>query len=342
MDVDRAGSQWVDIHPISRVVREPHIMKMIQSASVKLADPSKLIIGSKLNNDNRCCFKLSSVEEAKKFVRKFNGKLMDEKGKDGAITKKMSVKVMVDFKDEIPDFEDSHWLRISNLNPEVSEKQLAQLIQKKMKKKPKFLAIYPHSKEDFPSLAIVQMNSAGDAQKAMKQLSMTDVKGQAIWVRKTRGRHYPRNQSLKGKTSGVIIDNLPAGMDGEEIRTQCSNHGTVQSVRMMKDKHGYSMRSAFVLMSNEKGAATVFTKLHQQEVQGCTTKTRFDELNGEKRSRPKKKKVKVSKKVLKKGKVKGKAFAGKDKLKGLSSKMKGMAIKGKGQKKRKNKKGVKK
>merc|ERR1719189_154632 len=187
---------------------------------------------------------------------------------------------MVDFEDEIPEFQNSHWLRISNLNPEVSEKQLADLIQKKMKKKPKFLAIYPHSMKNRPSLAIVQMNSAGDAQKAMKQLSMTQLKGQPIWIRKTHGRDYPRNESLKGQTSGVIIENLPAKMDDEEIKKQCSKMGVVQSVRMMADKHGYSLRSAFVSMSNEKGAATVFTKLHQQEVQGCTTKTRFDELNG--------------------------------------------------------------
>merc|ERR1712224_950796 len=134
----------------------------------------------------------------------------------------------------------SEWLQITNLDPQVSEKQLAAHILKESKKKPKFLEIHHHSKGEYPSFAIVQMKALKDAEAVIEKLRMTKLKGQKMWIRKCGGRHPHRCEFRKGATRRVVLGHLPMGIEKEEIDKMCSKYGTVKAVKINVDKEGYT------------------------------------------------------------------------------------------------------
>jgi len=275
MDVDTAdegekSSQWIKMQPLSPTIHEPHIMEMMQSISVKRDDQSSFRSGQSGGGQSKWWhFKMKSVGDARKFVEKFNGKTMKKNGGS-----KIEVEMMSGYRERSDPFE-GEWLKIVNLDPKVSEKQLVDHIQNKSKKKPKFLEIHPHSKGEYPSFAIVQMETLKDAEAVIEKLRMTALKGQKMWTRKCRERYSHRAEFKKGSTTEVMLGHLPMDMEEGEIRKMCSKYGTVKRVKINVDKEGYYSRSAMVSMSGKNEASRVFDGLHQKKVSGCNITTMF-------------------------------------------------------------------
>jgi len=267
MDVD-ATNQWVLMGPVSQSLEEPHIMDLLNTASAKLDSPSSLNYSISKFKTKFFRLKLSSDKEARKFVKKFHGKKLP--ANDG---KKVNVRVMKDQSQLTDKLSGSEWLRISNLNPSVSEKELMEQIRGICK--PKFLEFHRHSDQKLPSFAFVQMNSSKDAEKVVKTLRMKEIDGQKVWARKAKQWGSDRNEKLKGEATCVLIRGLPAGMKEHEVEKLCAKHGNVKSVRMANGVPGYAPRSAFVHMSNAREAASVFKELNEKSHKKSTLFTSF-------------------------------------------------------------------
>jgi len=102
-----------------------------------------------------------------------------------------------------------------------------------------------------------------------------------VWIRRTKEWREIRGEFNKGKVQKVILRHLPIGTKESEIKKLCSEHGDVQKVEMNCDDSGrYWTRSAFVTMSSEEEASSVFDALHQKKVKGCTISTALFMANG--------------------------------------------------------------
>merc|ERR1719193_2073009 len=159
---------------------------------------------------------------------------------------------------DVDGLEQTQWLKITNLDSKVSEKQLKEHILNKSKQNPKFLEIYPHSKGSKAPFAIVQMNTHKDAEKAINGLRSTKLGGKKMTTQSHRGNHHYRGEFKKGSTNEVIVCHLPMNMKESEIRKMCSEYGTVKAVKINMNKKGYSSRSAFVTMSSNQEASSLF------------------------------------------------------------------------------------
>jgi len=182
----------------------------------------------------------------------------------------------VDTEGKPGQFEQSNWLKITNLDPQVTDKQLAEHILEKSKKKPKFLEIYSHSKGEHPSFAILRMKTLKSAETVIEKLRMSKLKGKEMSIQKCGERSHSRCESLKGTTKEVILRHLPADIEKEEIKKMCSGpRARVKKVWFNLDKQGYRLRTASVTMSSEEAANSVFDGLHQKKVKGCKIETSF-------------------------------------------------------------------
>jgi len=136
---------------------------------------------------------LKSEGDARKFMKKFNGKTMEKNGEE-----KLKIRMMTGYEG-MRRHQKSEWLKITNLHCQVSEKQLTDHIQEKSKKEPRSLEIRPHFKKSgYPSFALVRMKSLKDAETVIKKLRMTQLNKQKIWVRKCDGIDQ-RNREVKAK-----------------------------------------------------------------------------------------------------------------------------------------------
>jgi RNA recognition motif-containing protein len=171
--------------------------------------------------------------------------------------------------------EQSNWLKITNLDSKVSDKELAAHILNNSKTKPKFLEIYAPSKGKQPPFAIVQMQSLKDAAKVIQNLRMSKLKGQKMSTQSYKGKHKYRGEFKKGSTEEVILCHLPMHIKEGEIRKMCSQYGAVKEVKINMNKRGYFMRSAIVTMSSKAEASSVFDGLNEEKVKGSTITTRF-------------------------------------------------------------------
>jgi len=182
----------------------------------------------------------------------------------------------VDTEGKPGQFEESNWLKITNLDPQVTDKQLAEHILEKSKKKPKFLEIYSHSKGEHPSFAIVRMKTLKSAETVIEKLRMSKLKGQKMRIQKCGEISHSRCESHKGATREVMLCHLPADIEKEEIKKMCSGpRARVKKVWFNVDKQGYRLRTALVTMSSEEAANSVFDGLHLKKVKGCKIKTSF-------------------------------------------------------------------
>jgi len=254
--------------PVSQSVNEPHIMDLLNDASLKLDSPSSLNSSISKFKKKFFRFKLSSDKNARKFVKQFHGRTFP--ANDG---RKVNVRVMKDQSQFTDKLSGSEWLKITNLNPSVSEKELMEQIRGIAK--PKFLEFHRHSDEELPSFAVVQMKSSNDADKVVKALRMKKIDGQKVWARKAKQWGSDRNEKLKGKHTCLLIRGLPVGMEEREVKELAAKHGNVKLVRMANGIPGYAPRSAFVHMSNARDAASVFEELNEKSHQKSTLFTSF-------------------------------------------------------------------
>ena len=272
------ASQWVNIYPLSKCIREPHIVELLEAASVSLDHPLNFMIGgwAKNHKNNFCDLKLQSVDEAKMFVEKFNGFEM-EKNEGRKLTVKMwHQKMKKEFSQkEIKEIENSKWLRITNLKHTISEKQLADHIRKETTITPKSVEIRRRLRSNYPSFALAQIGKLKDTKNVMRKFQMSSLEGQKMWIQQCR-ENTSRNEYLKGCTKTVRLGHLPLDTDGtSEIQKLCEKHGKVTFVKLFKDNQGYLQRTAAVEMSSFEEAEAVFDALHETEINGCTITTRY-------------------------------------------------------------------
>ena len=166
-------------------------------------------------------------------------------------------------------------LKISNLSPRVSEKQLTEFIRKKSKKSPQSVDIRRHLLRDFPTFAVVQMETVKEAEMVIKKLQMSSLEGQKMWIEKFRGPNSDRCEHLKGCHKSVCLRNLPLDFEGWEVRKLCAEHGDVESVEKADSHEGYALREARVHMDTVEGADAVFEALNQSQVNGRTITTAY-------------------------------------------------------------------
>ena len=129
----KVSSQWVHIYPLSLKISHPHIMELLESASVELEHPLKFIIRTKGKGGHECLFKLKSVNAAKQFVEKFDGFKM-EQNEGRKLKVGMLQKDQWFTRKKIKKLQQSVWLKITNLDHYISEKKLAEYIRKKAKR----------------------------------------------------------------------------------------------------------------------------------------------------------------------------------------------------------------
>jgi len=311
MDVDTAvESKWVKIYPLSLRVREMHIMELLESADLKLANPSRtsITITPCSESINKCRIKLDSVEAAKKFVESFDGFKMKMNGAD-------PLKVNIVRPTHMFKVGKSKRLKITNLQHDTSEQQLVEHIRKHCEELPQSLDIRRSSRNNkCPSFAFVQMQNLKDAKKAMETVQMTLLNGKRMWVQQwylqEQVQQYyhleqERYEYLEGHHSKdtvvmVILANLPTNVTSGKIKKMCTKFGTVERVRMLEDRQGFPMRKAIVTMEKTKDADKIFNELHGQKVGNCTITTHFKRPKEESRARRAMKKENLKKLLLSK------------------------------------------
>ena len=216
-------SKWINIRSISLKMREPHIMELLKLASVELDHPSKLVVsrpGSRATHQFSR-LKLKSVGDAKKFVKKFNGFEMEQNKGQKLVVEMVKVNEHVLDK-KLAKFQTSEWLKMTNLNHDLSVKGLAKYIQEETKLTPKSVDLRRHSESDQPSFALVQMMNLKDAKAVIKKLQMTSLKGQKMWIQQCRGVNNERNEDSKGMDKEVIVRNLPLDIHEKTLRKLCA------------------------------------------------------------------------------------------------------------------------
>lgn len=254
-------------------------MELLQSASLSLSHPSNLFIAAtKKDKDSYFChLKLQSVDEAKAFIKKFNGKRIDGNKKLN-LSIEMFEKIDTLYREDLAKtLEDSTWLKITNLKPDTTDKALTQYIKKQTKVTPKCVYVQKWEMGSLPSYARVQIGNAKDTRKVMKQLQMSSFKGQKIWISQTESpKEKHRSEELRGINKKVFICNVPLSWNKpNEVEALCEKYGSVLKVEYLKNKDGYLNRIVLVNMSTVQEAGAVFDKLHGKKIDDCTLLTSF-------------------------------------------------------------------
>lgn len=267
---------WVEIRHLSRSIREPQIMELLEAASISIDRPERLECGPPNSRDNGFCrLSLQSEQDTKAFIEKINNSRMNN-NKGRKLWARMSKIRGLTLKD-ISQIENAKWLKITHLSPKVTEEQLTQHIRNETNVIPKCIEIFRHvpKQKDYPTIAFVQIEDLNDTKKVMRKLHMTSLEGQRVWIRQHVGLETERNEYLRGLSKRVDLWNLPSEIDGpSEIEKLCAEYGKVEKVKLRTcDTGAYYTRRAEVRMSSSEEAAAVFDALHGKEFRGCIITT---------------------------------------------------------------------
>jgi len=250
-------------------IRIPHIIKMLESASLKLQHPAKCRIQDS-KRTRYCTLQLKSKKDAQKFIDQFNGKIAH--GQE--LTIKMNKPHPSFSPQSISRDETCQSLLITNLPSKATDQQLMEHIQKQSKKIPQSIRVQHHSK-GHPAMAFVEMASSKEAQTVMKKVQMSKLGGQQMWIQQSRHDIQPRNEHLKGLHNALIVQNVPMSWRRTQIREMCAKHGEVKEVTLFRANKGYLSRDPLVIMSTEKEASALFDALNGKKVEGCVLRTFF-------------------------------------------------------------------
>merc|ERR1719474_761314 len=184
--------------------------------------------------------------------------------------------------------------KTNKLNPQISEKQLVDHIQRKSKKKPKFLEI-PQPKGECPKVAYVQMETLKEAEKVIDKVRMTELEGQKMWAQKCREKGIAV-QSMK--TYSLSIGWFAEKVDKEDVYEFVGKAVDERPLRIHFVNRGQDPNIAAMLTFSESDiVAQCISKLNGKKLGGVKVEVNTAKFDDQKTSSTEIKMDNLSRKV---------------------------------------------
>lgn len=289
---DSSSSRTILIeYALSTSLRQPHIFQFLRQSIPNL--PTSISIKLILNSDGRkgseaALIQLPTHSDAMKCINSLHNTSLHG----------MKVKMKLVPSDESKSTTQStRWLKVENINPQITEQMLLTHIQQKgdITKKPnKILLLKPaqigqiqwekvgdkeHRIRKDPSHALIECATSNCAHTLLRTLQMTTVQNyddDPLWMESIAAPSgHDRREWLKHKIGikRVMIHGIQHSVTSQQLYTLCSKYGEIVDLFWIIDSRGYRTGDAMVRMATEYQAANVFERVHDRKVNALRVST---------------------------------------------------------------------
>ncbi|CAN1179506.1 31 kDa ribonucleoprotein, chloroplastic [Linum perenne] len=148
--------------------------------------------------------------------------------------------------------------------------------------------IYNRETDSSRGFGFVTMSSAEEAEKAIEMFNRYEMGGRTLTVNKAAARGTRPERATRpttGTAYTVYVGNLPWSVDDSRLMEVCSEHGKVESAKVVYDREsGRSRGFAFVTMASETEMNDVVAALDGQSLDGRSLRVNVAENRPPRRS----------------------------------------------------------
>ena len=170
-----------------------------------------------------------------------------------------------------PRLETSTWIRISNVDLDLTQQSIADHLRKhsKITGRPKTISLRRDVSDEAQKQTVyVELETKEDALLAVANVCMTELEGKRCWVERVTSQG--RKETLRGKTEKVILRNLDKNVEYHQVRDLCAEYGRIQHIYLRAG-------TAIVDMKSTQSAEKLFDGLNGVKVGGLVIRTCFSQ-----------------------------------------------------------------